>query len=67
MDEELLTIRAVAHRLQVDDSTVRRWIATGALAAVTLPHLGKRQQYRVRKSTLEEVIKGPSPQQAVNA
>ena len=25
--EELLTVREVAHRLRVDDNTVRRWIA----------------------------------------
>lgn len=68
MEEELLTIRAVAHRLQVDDSTVRRWIATGAIAAVTLPHLGKRQQYRIKKSTLDTVIGGShSPAVSITA
>lgn len=57
--DELLTVREVAHRLRVDDTTVRRWIKSGALQAVTLPHKGKRQAYRVKKSTLDALLKGP--------
>ncbi len=58
-EEELLTVREVARRLRVDDTTVRRWIKSGALEAVTLPHRGKRQAYRIKKSTLDKLLKGP--------
>ena len=54
--EELLTVREVARRLRVDDTTVRRWIKSGALEAVTLPHRGKRQAYRIKKSTLDVLL-----------
>ena len=57
--EELLTVREVAHRLRVDDTTVRRWIKNGVLEAVTLPHVSKRQIYRIKKSTLDGLLKGP--------
>ena len=57
--EELLTVREVARRLRVDDTTVRRWIKSGALEAVTLPHRGKRQAYRIKKSTLDTLLTGP--------
>ena len=59
--EELLTVREVAKRLRVDDTTVRRWIKSGALEAITLPHRGKRQAYRVKKSTLDQLMKNPPP------
>lgn len=58
--DELLTVREVARRLRVDDTTVRRWIKTGALVAVTLPHKGKRQAYRIKKSTLDGLLQSPS-------
>jgi len=57
--EELLTVREVARRLRVDDTTVRRWIKNGVLEAITLPHVSKRQIYRVKKSTLDELLKSP--------
>ena len=57
--DELLTVREVAHRLRVDDTTVRRWIKSGALEAVTLPHKAKRQAYRVKQSTLDALLKKP--------
>ena len=41
--EELLTVHEVARRLRVDDTTVRRWIKSGAMEAIALPHRGKRQ------------------------
>ena len=57
---DLLTIREVAQRLRVDTTTVRRWISLGLLEAIILPHRGKRQAYRVRKSTLDHLLKaGP--------
>ena len=58
--DELLTVREVARRLRVDDTTVRRWIKTGALVAVTLPHKGKRQAYRIKKSTLDKLLQSPN-------
>lgn len=57
--EELLTVREVARRLRVDDTTVRRWIKSGALEAVTLPHRGRRQAYRVKKSTMDKLLQTP--------
>jgi excisionase family DNA binding protein len=54
--DELLTVREVAERLRVDDTTVRRWIKSGALEAITLPHKGDRRAYRVRKSTLDALL-----------
>ncbi len=48
----LLTVHEVAQQLRVDDTTVRRWIKSGVLDAVALPHSGKRCGYRVRKHTL---------------
>ena len=57
--DELLTVREVARRLRVDDTTVRRWIKSGALEAITLPHRAKRQAYRVKQSTLDALLKKP--------
>ena len=54
--DELLTVREVARRLRVDDTTVRRWIKSSALDAITLPHRGKRQAYRIKRSTLESLL-----------
>lgn len=53
---DLLTVREVARRLRVDDTTVRRWIKSGMLEAVTLPHKGKRRGYRVKKMTLDALF-----------
>ncbi|MBO0779884.1 MAG: helix-turn-helix domain-containing protein [Ktedonobacteraceae bacterium] len=53
---ELLTAEEVAQKLRVDATTVRRWVKTGALTAVTLPNLGKRQAYRFRKDDLERLL-----------
>jgi excisionase family DNA binding protein len=58
--EELLTVREVARRLRVDDTTVRRWIKHGTLEAVSLPHTGKRQAYRVRRSTIDTLLSQPA-------
>jgi excisionase family DNA binding protein len=57
--DELLTVHEVARRLRVDDTTVRRWIKTGALEAISLPHKGRRQAYRIKKSTLDKLLKNP--------
>jgi excisionase family DNA binding protein len=53
---DLLTVREVAKELRVDDTTVRRWIKNGVLEAITLPHRGARQAYRVRRSTLHDLL-----------
>jgi excisionase family DNA binding protein len=56
---DLLTVREVARQLRVDDTTVRRWIKNGVLEAITLPHRGMRQAYRVRRATLEALLAAP--------
>lgn len=55
-EDHLLTIAEVAKRLRVDATTVRRWINIGSLEAVTLPHLNKRQSYRIKESTMAELL-----------
>jgi excisionase family DNA binding protein len=57
---DLLTVREVARKLRVDDTTVRRWIKSGALDAVALPHTGKRSGYRVRQRTIEVLFTTPA-------
>jgi excisionase family DNA binding protein len=56
MSSELLTVHEVAQALRVDDTTVRRWIKSGALEAICLPHANKRCAYRVRKDTLDKLL-----------
>lgn len=58
--EKLLTVKEVARQLRVDDTTVRRWIKSGALDAIALPHRGKRQAYRVRRTTLDTLLENGS-------
>jgi excisionase family DNA binding protein len=53
---ELLTVREVAKYLKVDDTTVRRWIKGGVLAAVTLPSKERRRSYRIRKDVFEKLL-----------
>jgi len=55
-DNELLTVREVSQALRVDDTTTRRWIKNGALEAISLPHVGKRQAYRIRSATLDLLL-----------
>ncbi|HYU72345.1 MAG TPA: helix-turn-helix domain-containing protein [Ktedonobacteraceae bacterium] len=63
-DAELLTVHEVARQLRVDDTTVRRWIKNGVLEAITLPHRGARQAYRIRRSTLDALLAAPSQELA---
>jgi len=56
VNEELLTVHEVAEALRVDDTTVRRWIKSGALEAISLPHANKRQAYRIKRSTLDTLM-----------
>ncbi|MBO0780471.1 MAG: helix-turn-helix domain-containing protein [Ktedonobacteraceae bacterium] len=60
--DQLLTVREVAQQLRVDDTTVRRWIKNGVLEAITLPHRGARQAYRVRRSTLDALLSSSTHQ-----
>jgi excisionase family DNA binding protein len=56
MVHNLLTVSEVAHILRVDETTVRRWVKLGVLEAVTLPHKGRRQAYRIRQETLNQLV-----------
>jgi len=58
-ETDLLTVREVAKQLRVDDTTVRRWIKNGVLEAITLPHRGTRQAYRIRRKTLDALLAPP--------
>jgi excisionase family DNA binding protein len=53
---ELLTVSEVSDILRVDATTCRRWVKNGVLEAVVLPHLNKRQSYRIRRETLNKVL-----------
>jgi excisionase family DNA binding protein len=55
--EELLTVQEVASILRVDEATVRRWIKNGTLEAVKLPHRGKREVHRIKRTTLQTILK----------
>jgi len=54
--DELLTVSEVAKLLRVDDTTVRRWAKSGILEVVSLPHVGLRQSYRIRRSTIDKLL-----------
>jgi DNA binding domain, excisionase family len=57
-EEELLTIQEVARRLRVHDSTIRRWAKSGYLDAIPLPKgIGQKQSYRIKRSTLNELLR----------
>jgi excisionase family DNA binding protein len=56
MEERLWTVSEVAKRLRLDETTVRRYIADGAMEAVILPHKGKRKVYRIKQSTLNKIV-----------
>lgn len=55
-EDRLLTIAEVARQLRVDPTTVRRWINNGTLKAVSLPHVDKRKSYRIKSSTLSNLL-----------
>ena len=54
---QILNADEVADLLQVDASTVRRWIVSGYLAAERLP--GRRPRYRVRRADAEALRQQP--------
>jgi excisionase family DNA binding protein len=56
---ELLTVAEVARVLNVDDTTVRRWVQRGAVKfpdVIVLPHGGERNCYRIRRSFLDRLL-----------
>lgn len=53
---ELLTVNEVAQILRVDPTTCRRWIKTGVMHAIALPHKNKRQAYRIKRETLNSLL-----------
>jgi len=53
---DLMTISEVAQILRVDGTTVRRWVQQGALTAVVLPHMNKRQAYRIKRETVNKIL-----------
>lgn len=53
---ELLTVDEVATILRTDPTTVRRWIKSGALEAVRLPHVNERTIYRIKRATLKTIL-----------
>lgn len=55
---DLLTISEVADILRVDDTTVRRWAKQGVLESMSLPHTGKRNAYRIKKTTVHRILHG---------
>ena len=54
---ELLTVYEVAQVLRVNDTTVRRWIKSGSLEAIRLPHLNRRESYRIHQETIDKLLK----------
>jgi excisionase family DNA binding protein len=59
MEQEYYTPHEIAKRFRVDDTTVRRWIRTGALEAETIRQ-GNRNRHRIRKATIE-TLETPLP------
>jgi excisionase family DNA binding protein len=67
MEQEYFTPHEIAKRFRVDDSTVRRWIRTGAIEAETI-RLGKRTRHRISKATIETIeASSPPPLVGINA
>jgi excisionase family DNA binding protein len=60
MEQDYLSPEEVAQRLRVKATTVRRWIATGALEAETV-HEGKRKRHRIKKVVIETIETSHQP------
>ncbi len=52
-NEQWLTVVQIAHRLQVHQETVRRWLRTGQLKG---RNFGGKSGYRVRSEDLEAFL-----------
>jgi excisionase family DNA binding protein len=59
--EDLLTLQYVAKRLKVSEDTIRRWAKSGAVDALPLPMSGEYQSYRIRRTTLQNLLRKKSP------
>ena len=57
---DLLTVNEFAEILRIDATTARRWIKSGVLEAISLPHQNLRQSYRIKRSTLEKLLETTS-------
>lgn len=55
-DDELLTIKEAARVFRLDASTIRRWIKTGQIPAIELPHSQKRTVYRIRRRVIDALL-----------
>jgi len=53
-DDSWLTVRQVAREQQVQERTVRRWIASGRLPA---SQITRRAGWRIRRSDLERILR----------
>lgn len=56
MEDKLLKVSSVATYLSVSNTTVRKWIKQGILDAIELPSSGKRDNIRIRQSSLLKII-----------
>lgn len=56
IESDLLSTSEVARKLRVDHSTVLRWIYSGALEAIELPHKRERTVYRIRRGTIDALL-----------
>ncbi|SRR6266700_2276690 len=65
-ESDLLTVTEVAAILRCDVSSVRRWIRQGILDAITLPHKGHYQVYRIHRRTLDKLLNPRAGSEAQN-
>jgi excisionase family DNA binding protein len=59
MSGRLLRVTDAAKMLEVDPSTIRRWIGLGLIEAVKLPS----GQYRIRLEDVEKLLRRQSDQE----
>jgi excisionase family DNA binding protein len=52
--EQMLTVKQVADRMNVDEKTVRKWIQSGQLRALNIGRI--RPEYRIRPSDFDEFM-----------
>ena len=55
---DLLIVQEVADILRFDATTVRRWVKSGVLEAVALPHQNIRVACRIKRETVEKLLSG---------
>ncbi len=54
--KNMLSVRYVAEKLDVDVKTVKRYIESGKLDAISLPYGKDKKQYKIMKSALQEFL-----------